>query len=89
MDVVRSFVGLDRLEVAHVPKDRVLVGDAIGPQQITGPARDFQRYRGVIAFDHRDVGVVLPALVLQARDMQRDELRLGDFSDHPGEFVLN
>ena len=37
-DVCVPSVGLDRLEVAHAPQRSGLVGDAIGPSRITGPA---------------------------------------------------
>jgi len=34
MDVVGAFVGFDRLQVGHVAEDGVLVGDAVGAEDV-------------------------------------------------------
>ena len=89
MNVVRAFVGPDCLQVAHVSEDRVLVSDPVRSQQVACSARDAQRHVGVVALDHGDVGVMLSPLILESGRMQRYELRFGDLSDHPSEFVLH
>ena len=43
MNIVCALVGKHRLQVAHVAKDGVLVGDAVGPQNISCRAGDIER----------------------------------------------
>src|SRR5687768_4925571 len=49
VDVVRSLVGLDRLEVAHVAHHRVLAGDAVGPEDIPSLTGDVEGDFAVVA----------------------------------------
>ena len=89
VDVVRAFVRLHRLEIAHVPEDRVFVDDPVGSQQVSGPAGNLEGHLSVVALDHRDVRMVKPPVVLEPRGVQRDELRLRDLGDHPSQLVLH
>ena len=38
MDVVGTLVGFDRLQVGHVSEDRILVGDAVGAEDVSAYA---------------------------------------------------
>src|SRR5579859_558663 len=43
VNIVRALVGLHRLQVHHVAHHRIIVGDAVGAQDIASHARAFQR----------------------------------------------
>ena len=55
MDVLRAFVGFYGLEVHHVAHDGVVVGDAVGAQDVAGEAGTFEGHPDVVALRHRDV----------------------------------
>ncbi len=87
--MVGALVGFHRLQVAEVAHDRVLVGDAVGAEQVAAQARALERDRGVVAFQHRDMRRFGLALVFEPADLDGQQLRLGDLGDHPGQLLLH
>ena len=51
VDVVRAFVGDHRFQVHHVAHDGVVVGDAVGAQDVARDAGTFQGHPHVVALD--------------------------------------
>ena len=72
MDVVRALVGVDGLQVHHVANDRVLVGDAVGAEDLPAGARRLQRLPDVVALRHGDVLVLHFSGVFEAADLQNE-----------------
>ena len=84
MDVVRALVGLDRLEVARVLEDGVFVRGPVRAEEITRRNCDVKRHRRVVTLDHRNMAVMPPPLIAEARRVKMHELHLADGRDHPG-----
>ena len=89
VNVVGAFVGVYAFEIVHVAHDGVIVDDAVGAQNVAGFARGFQSDGHVVHFQHGDVRGIHLATVFQPANVQRKELALHDFGDHPGEFFLH
>src|SRR6185437_4368785 len=88
VDVVCSFVGINTFEVVHVPHDAVIVDDAVRAKNIARLARRLQSDGHVVHLQHGDVGEIHFAVVLQSSDVQRQQLALHNFRDHPRQFFL-
>ena len=58
--VVRALVGLDGLQIQHVAHDRIVIGDAVGSENVAGFASTLERHPDVVALGHGDVLVVEP-----------------------------
>src|SRR5204863_6559034 len=56
VDVVRSLVGVDRLDVAQVPAGLVLVGDAAGAEDLPGQAGALASDPDVVPLSEGDLG---------------------------------
>src|SRR5262245_56887468 len=89
MDVVRALVRVDRLQIHHVPDDRMLVHDAGRAQDVAGQARGIERHLHVVPLGHGDLLGPRLAFVLELAQPQAEELRLGDLRDHPHELLLH
>ncbi len=81
--VVGAFVGLHRFQVHHVAHDGVVVGDAVGAEDVAGEAGALEGHPDVVALGHGDVLVLDLARIFQAADLQHEQLRFGDLADHP------
>src|SRR5262245_10600424 len=46
VDVVRAFIGVDRLEIHHVADHMELVGNAVTAMHVAGGTRDVERFAG-------------------------------------------
>src|SRR5687767_11349906 len=55
VDLVGTFIGEDALEIEHVADDRVLEQNAVGAQEVTAGAGDFERNGDVVALAERDL----------------------------------
>jgi hypothetical protein len=66
VDVVGAFVGLYRFEVHHVAHDGVVVGDAVGAEDVAREAGAFEGHPDVVALGHGDVLELGFALVFEA-----------------------
>src|SRR6266403_812953 len=89
VDVVGAFVSGDAFEIVHVAHDGVIVDDAVGAENVAGFARGLESDGDVVHLEHGDVRVIDFVLVFEAADLQREQLALADFGDHPGEFFLD
>src|SRR4029450_10454764 len=89
VDVVRALVGVDRLEIHHVAHDGVLVHDAGGAQDVAGQARGVERHLDIVHLGQRDLLWPHPTRVLEAAELETQELRLGDLVDHPDQLLLD
>src|SRR5262249_42293174 len=89
VDVVSALVGEYGFEIVHMAHDAEVVDDAVCAEDVSGFASDFEGDADVVHFEHGDVGGVDFAGVLEAANLEREELRFDDFCDHPGEFFLN
>src|SRR5262249_12161882 len=89
VDVVRPLVGVDRLEIHHVPDDRVLVHDAGGAQDVAPEPGAVERHLHVVHLRHRDLLRSQLTRVLEPAELQAEELGLGDLRDHPDELLLH
>src|SRR5882672_2477462 len=85
VDIVGALVRVHRLQVHHVPDDRVLVHDARRAQDVPREARAIERHLHVVHLGHRDLLRPHAALVLELAEPKAEELGLGDLGDHPHE----
>src|SRR2546428_7339611 len=88
VDLVRSLVGVHRLEVVHVPDHRVLERDPVGSQDRPGLAADLQRLAHVVELAEAHLLRAEPAFVLHAAEMQRQQLALPELHQHVGQLAL-
>ena len=89
VDVVRALVGVHRLQVDHVAEDRVVAGNPIRAQDVARLARTLQRHPDVVLLQQRDVCKRRLAFLLQPAHLQRQQLPLGDFRQHPHQLLLH
>ena len=54
VDVVGTFVGIDRFQVHDVADDVVFVRDAVASEHVAALARNFQRFAARVALQQRD-----------------------------------
>ena len=54
VDVVRAFVGVDRLEVRGVPHHLEFGRDTVAAMHVAGDAGDLQRFPAIVALHHAD-----------------------------------
>src|SRR5438552_1067352 len=66
VDLVRSFVGIDRLDVAHVTADLVLVADPVRSEQLAAERRALARRAHVVPLAEAHVVGLELLLVLHA-----------------------
>src|SRR4028118_651250 len=83
VDVVRPFIGVDRLDVQHVADHRVVVDDAVGAEHLAGDAGALAGQPDVVSLAHRDVERLEPPLVLELAELQAEQLPPGDLGGHP------
>src|SRR5579872_3071288 len=62
VNIVRALVGLHRLQIGHVAEDGVLIGNAVGAQDVAGHAGALQRHPHIISLGHGNV--LMPAALL-------------------------
>ena len=74
MDVVGTLVGLDRFQIHHVAHDGVVVGDAVGAEDVAREPCALQRHPDVVPLSHRDVVMLGLAFVFEAADLQYQKL---------------
>src|SRR5581483_1150293 len=55
VDVVRTLVGEDRLQIAHVAHHRVLEGDPVAAENVAAVAGNLEGRADVVAFDEAHV----------------------------------
>src|SRR5262245_5556801 len=89
VDVVRALVRVDRLQIHHVPDDRVLVHDAGRAQDVARQSGAVERHLHVVHLRHRHLLRAQLAGVLEAAELQAQELGLGDLGNHPDELLLH
>ena len=51
---MRSFIGVDRLQIQHMPDDVILICHAIAAMHVASDPRNIQRLAAIIALHHRD-----------------------------------
>ena len=88
MDIVRSLVRVDALEIRHVPHRRVLGQNAIGAEEAAGFARDIGGNVAVVPLRERDLLRRELSGILEPAEVQRHELRLHDLGEHDREALL-
>src|SRR5437867_3807469 len=89
VDIVRPFVGADGLEVQEVADDRVLVDDPGRPEDVPRHPRGLERHRDVVHLRHRHLLGAHARPVLEAAELEAEELGLGDLGHHPDELPLD
>src|SRR5215207_4528242 len=89
VDVVGALVGIDALDISHVLHDAVVEEDTVAAEHVAGEGRDAAGFRDVVHLEHRDRCGVEPAGVLEAADMDGEELAEGDLIDHLDELLLH
>src|SRR5438132_12726497 len=65
VDVVRAFVGVDRLQIVGVAADGIFQGDAIRAENGTGLTRRFEGLTDIIALSKRNLDGIHPPPVVQ------------------------
>src|SRR5438874_353776 len=88
MDFVGALVGVDALEIDHVAEDRVLEADAVGAEDAASRAGNLEGHRDVGALAEADLLRPQAAGVLQAAELERQELALGEAGQHVDELLL-
>ena len=89
MDVVGSLIGFDGFQIHEVAHDGVVVSDTVGAKDVAGHAGALDCHGDVVLLGHGDVLKGDFALILEAADLEGEQLGFGDLSDHPGEFLLD
>src|SRR5690606_1439605 len=89
MNRLRTLVRDDRFQVQRMPNRVVFQRDAGAAEQIARVARDVDRHADVVPFRHRDLRGIHPAGVLEAAELQAQELRLRDPARHVRHADLN
>src|SRR5271166_6865450 len=88
VDVVRAFVGVDRLQIGEVAHDAVFDLDAVAAMHVARRARDLQRLAAIVALHHRDHFRRRLAFVHQPPEAQSALKPEGDLGLHVGELLL-
>src|SRR5438093_4365838 len=65
VDLVRAFVGKDRLEIGHMPHYWIFEADAVGAEDATRLTGDLQRLAHIVHLRHRDLGRSRLALIFE------------------------
>src|SRR5215208_5102851 len=74
VDVVGALVGVDALDVRHVLHHAVVEEDTVAPEDVAGEGRGASGLRDVVHLEHRDRRWVELAGVLEAADVDGEEL---------------
>src|SRR5207247_10484315 len=82
VDVVGAFVGVDRLQIHHVPDDRLLVDDARRAQDVAGHARRVEGHLDIVPLRQGELLGPRLALVLELAQAQAERLGLGGVRAH-------
>ncbi len=88
MDVVRAFIGVDRLEVHDVAHHLVFARNAVAAMHVAGDAGDIERLAAIVALDDRDhLGRELPGVDQPADAQRRLQAESGmiEITGHPGQ----
>ena len=88
MDIMGALIGVDRLEVAHVPHDLEFLGNAVTAMHVASHARNIQRLAAIVALDDGDHFRCRICLVHQSAHPQGALQAEGDFRLHVGKFFL-
>lgn len=88
VNLMRPLVSVDRFEVTHVTHNRVLARDPVRAQNAASRARASQSHRHVVHLSHGDMNRLDLAVILQAPQMQAQQLRFTDFGGHLNQFLL-
>src|SRR2546421_8085843 len=80
-----AFVGDDALEIEHVADGYVLGADAGAAEHVAAVTGDIEGHATVVPLGKRYVRRLHGARVLQASELQRQQLRGGDAPGHVGE----
>src|SRR5271157_2906923 len=86
--VVRSLVGVDRLQIGEMAHDLVFDLDAVAAVHVARGSRNIERLAAVVALHHRDHLGRRPALVHQPPKAQRALEPERDLGLHIGELLL-
>src|ERR1044071_6975426 len=78
MDLMRAFIRIDRLQVDHVPEDRMLEADAVGAEHAAHRACDLERHRHVVALPQADLRGPQSTCILESPELVRQQLPGGD-----------
>ena len=89
MDVVGSFIGVNRLEITHVAENGVFQSDSICSHQIACQAGRFQSDPHIILLCHGGLGEVQLAFIFQAAEPPCEQLSFRDFCQHMRELFLD
>src|SRR5271166_773423 len=83
-----ALIGQHRFQVDHVPNNRVLQRYPVAAQYRSGGSADLDRLTSVVQFTEADLLRAQPCAVLEAAQMQRQQLALVQFDRHVDEFCL-
>ena len=68
--------------------DAVIIDNPVGAQNVARLPRGFEGDPYIVHLQHGDVAGIRLAQVFQAPDMKRQQLRLHNLRDHPGQLFL-
>ena len=88
MDVMRAFVGVDRLKVHRVADDLVFLGDAVAAVHVARLSRDVQSLADIVAFDDADHVGAEAVFVDQASDAKRGLQAQRNVGHHVSQLLL-
>ena len=74
VDVVGALVGVNTLDIRHVLHHAVVKQDAVASKDVARCSRDAARLGDVVHLEHRDRGRVESSCVLEASDVDGEEL---------------
>src|SRR5215208_2105337 len=73
-DIVGALVGVNTLDIGHVLHLAVVQQDAVASKDVASCSRDTARLGDVVHLEHRDRGRVETSCVLEASDVDGEEL---------------
>src|SRR5690348_10863926 len=78
VDLVRAFVGVNALEIQHVPDHGVLEKNPVTAQDPAAGSRDLERLSHVVSFAERYLSRGDPVAVFHPREVQGQEVSFDD-----------
>ena len=88
VDIMCTFIGVDRFKVHHVADHLIFPADAIAAMHVARLTRDIERFTDIVALDHADHVRRKAAFVHQATDAKRALQAQRDVGQHICQLLL-
>ena len=89
MNMVSPLVRKHRLQIAHMPKNRILQRNSVSAHQVARQPSGFKRDPHIVSLGERRLSEMQLAFVLEPSETPGEQLGLRDFGQNVREFFLN